>query len=158
MNLDELKKEIEERDAWKKAHPIKAFFKDLPWKFYRAWSNHISMYPKEIKWFIQRGKRGYADCDVWSIDWYLDSWLPEAIRDLKGGMGFPSDLYDNKKEDDECWKWQVIFEDIAKGFEASRKIKNHDFDLNSKTEYKELERVMKKGLNLFVKYYGNLWD
>lgn len=123
MNLDELKKEMEERAAWEKANPVKAFFKDLPWKFYRAWSNHISMYPKEIKWFIQRGKRGYADCDVWSIDWYLDSWLPEAVRELKGGFGCPGDLYDGTKKDNECWKWQEILEDIAKGFEASRKIR-----------------------------------
>jgi len=26
---------------------------------------------KEIKWFWQRGKRGWADCDVWGFQDYL---------------------------------------------------------------------------------------
>ena len=46
-----------------------------------------------VKWFIQRGWRGYADCDVWSIDWYLCGWLPGALRQLANNVhGVPGDM------------------------------------------------------------------
>ena len=33
----------------------------------------LSFIPKEIKWFFQRGFRGYSDRDVWNIDeWFLN--------------------------------------------------------------------------------------
>jgi hypothetical protein len=38
---------------------------------------------KSIKYFIQRGKRGYSDEDVWDFDNYLCSIIPPAIRELK---------------------------------------------------------------------------
>jgi hypothetical protein len=35
------------------------------------------------KWFIKRGRRGWADCDASSLDCYLSGWLPAALRHLK---------------------------------------------------------------------------
>ena len=37
----------------------------------------------EVKWFIQRGRRGYSDRDTWSLDQYLASWMPEALERLE---------------------------------------------------------------------------
>lgn len=34
---------------------------------------------KELKWFIQRGRRGWADCDTWSLDNYLAKVISESI-------------------------------------------------------------------------------
>src|SRR5258708_21045784 len=44
----------------------------------------------QAKWFIQRGWRGYADCDVWGLDSYLAGWMPEALERLqKNKLGYP---------------------------------------------------------------------
>jgi len=34
------------------------------------------------KRYTQRGKRGYADSDLWNLDGYILSWLPEALDQL----------------------------------------------------------------------------
>lgn len=30
----------------------------------------------------QRGRRGWADSDCWSLDWYLSSWMGDALHHL----------------------------------------------------------------------------
>ena len=53
------------------------------------------------------------------------------------------------------------------GFESDNKIMNYDYVVWTKDnkvkkidkkKFKVLEKQMKDGLNLFVKYYQNLWD
>lgn len=138
-----------------------------------------------IKWWYQRAKRGYADCDVWSIDYYLNSFLPRMLRQLKDEThGHPSSVKGFKT-------WQGILEKIALGFEASQRLANSDnWVLNEGSEmifmppkegentgeikftnewtpeqikhFRELDRkdhqIFKHGMELFVKYYMGLWD
>jgi len=52
------------------------------WKFYLD----PMQLAREIKWYWQRARYGYADCDLWSLDMYLASWMPSALRDLKDGL------------------------------------------------------------------------
>lgn len=76
-----------------------------------------------VKYFIQRGKRGYSDQDIWSFDAYLCSIIPSAIRKLENdNHGCLGDLWDSSRKNDECWKWKEILEEIAQGFEAGRTI------------------------------------
>ena len=51
--------------------------------------------------------------------------------------------------------WENILYDIEKGFEAHRNLIGYGEEPGA-TE--ENEKVMQKGLNLFAKYYGHLWD
>ena len=45
-------------------------------KFYSI-INFFKYLPREVKWFWQRGKRGYSDRDVWNMDdWFLDIIVP----------------------------------------------------------------------------------
>ena len=37
---------------------------------------------REIKYRWQRGKRGFADCDVWNIDMYLGKLVPNMLDEL----------------------------------------------------------------------------
>lgn len=37
---------------------------------------------RQVRWFWQRGRRGYSDLDAVSLDAYLCSWLPDAIRQI----------------------------------------------------------------------------
>lgn len=125
----------------------------------------------ETKWFIQRGRRGWADCDTWSLDDYLDGWMPAALRylrDHKHGVpmsAFPNDAQYIKADGnhtDEAFavaeaRWDAILNEIIAGFEASRRAQDglyekelgayplHRPDAISKTDWKALtdERFQK---------------
>lgn len=38
---------------------------------------------RAIKWFIQRGRRGWADCDTWDLDTYLARVIAESVDRLR---------------------------------------------------------------------------
>ncbi len=108
---------------------------------------------REVKWFIQRGRRGYADFDLWSLDWYLADWMPKALRQLKKNHnGYPG--IEGANSDAE---WKAILEKMARGFEAINKQSDLLYGPSTKT-YKKLQKTIDEGLGLFVKWYGSLWD
>lgn len=128
---------------------------------------------KEIKWFVQRGRRGYSDADTWDFDSYLNNMIPCALRRLKNKhMGCPSEFYDASKLNDECHKWSAALEKMARGFESAEFIKNARYhkwvDAKDKPGFKTLEtdldalnnakKDMEIGLALFAENYLNLWD
>jgi hypothetical protein len=132
---------------------IKYFWEDyIYYPCFRMWYN-ISDIPSEIKYFIQRGMRGYSDRDTWSIDYYLSSWMPGALKQMiKYGNSYPGHGEANTPK-----KWKEIVKKIIVGFEASKKIA--DFDFNSKNnEIKRLQTTQIKGLKLFIKWFDALWD
>lgn len=48
--------------------------------------------------FIQRGKRGWSDEDVWSFDFYINRVAGEGLRELaKNTHGYPADFKDMKE-------------------------------------------------------------
>ena len=117
-----------------------------------------------IKWFIQRGSRGYADCDVWSLDWYLTSFMPQALRDLKKQLhGTPvidtgRILDSNDYNDIEALtieEWSATLERLAQTFEAARKVQDLDYPYN---EIEAAQERVKKGLDMFNEYFFSLWD
>jgi len=122
----------------------------------------------QLKWFFQRAWRGYGDNDSWSLDDYLNSWLPQAIRSLKSGSGYPVDVYLTLYPNEDWMNmdpihstlahahWHEILESMAQGFEAAAKISAFEFD--GATELDTLQRQMHEGLRLFSQYYQNLWD
>jgi hypothetical protein len=118
-------------------HNRRSRWVDLYYVFYRffkysSWSSPRRAY-REVKWFIQRGRRGWADCDVWSLDDYLNSWLPDAVRKLKkDSQGVPGVLVEAEDCDETgstseegmaraVERWDTILEKIALGFEADRR-------------------------------------
>lgn len=101
----------------------------------------------KIKWFIQRGTRGYADCDVWDLDSYICTWLPKALRQLRDtGCGYPME--------ETAKKWKDILTQMADGFEAH----NLSLELPDNKEFKKQNTKLKNGLKLFTKYFNCLWD
>jgi hypothetical protein len=126
---------------------------------------------ENIKYFIQRGRRGWSDEDAWDIDHYLARIIPPMVRRIgKDGMGCPEEFFDNTCKNDECHKWKEILEEIAQGFEAAEQIKNLSFgfrwekengiyDMKVKEEkQKQLAAKFDRGMELFSKYFLNLWD
>lgn len=140
---------------------------------YRYVITHFWIIPVEIsrhlKWFVQRGYRGYSDRDNWSIDYYLNSWLPAALRNLKNSHGYPVDMlpiqYQMSGEDipkEICEaahaNWRNILENIAKGFEANKKLSELDYNYDDKNEEAQLRDRSELGFYLFKTYFNNLWD
>jgi hypothetical protein len=105
---------------------------------------------KQIKYFIQRGKRGYSDRDLWDFSHYLAEMIPKALRQLKKyQVGYPVML--TEKE------WDIILEKIITGFEAI--IAMDDLTIKNYWEkYPKLKKTSDEGLELFIKYFGDLWD
>ena len=96
------------------------WYEEIYYWFYRR-CYRVWMIPTEIKWFIQRGKRGYADCDIWSLDGYLSEWLPTALKQLsKEVNACPKELWDKANKKNQCWKWPKIIKEIADGFQAAQ--------------------------------------
>ncbi len=108
------------------------------WAVYRFFKWHKIFHPvqmyDEVRWFIQRGRRGWADCDTWSLDDYLDGWMPDALRYLKEhkhgvpmGMfeGLPTNehgYHDNEYFNVAEERWNEVMDKMVAAFEANRRI------------------------------------
>ena len=125
-----------------------SFLEDL-WYSFLGKVRWIRNIPREMKWFFQRGLRGWSDYDVWDLDSYLNDWVPKAVKHLKSiSHSHPVNLTPEE--------WDKILMKIAEGFEANQKWKELDF--KNITEAKKLEATFKRGMKLFTKYYNDLWD
>ena len=123
-----------------------SFYESLDKVLHPSMLEKVKDFFREIKWFIQRGKRGYADCDVWDFDSYLSRVIANGVRELKDGTGYPADL--------SVRKWNTTLEKIAVGFEAQVKLP----DFPTREDEKKLLVKAKIGMELFQKYFKSLWD
>lgn len=126
----------------------------------------------KIKWFIQRGIQGYADCDTWGLDEYFSQLIARAIRhQIKISHGYPSSLKSHKK-------WVKILTEIAEGFEEYKEFQSAHYvwkeiprDEQKNAQLKGAKRLevdqerinrahkkVQKALTLFKRYFYNLWD
>jgi len=131
---------------------------------YRA-VKKVTGLPRKLKWFIQRGKRGYADCDCWDIHSYLVDITPKMLKQLKKyNMGVPTDMFPNGAETDSDGNWTDVESD--KAFDKWNKILDammaafplmvKEFD-DWETLTKEEVKIKNKGLALFKRYFYSLW-
>jgi hypothetical protein len=113
---------------------------------------------RQVRWGIQRWRRGYSDCDVWSLDHYFASVIPPAFRQLRSELhGVPGHMIAKHGGDADAAEaeWREILEKIAAGFEAWLTI----FDTYPRGEENEaLQRQFDEGARLFVEHYGAFWD
>lgn len=137
---------------------------------------------REIKFFFQRGIKGYCDKDLWSIDyWFIKTIIPmlEEFNEIKHGvpidmeeeewtMEIKNMIYCFKESTDEyCSEKNEYEEDfhnlIWRDYAMPNKYKDEE-ELRQKwidREYeidKYKEKMRNKGFELFSKYYDNLWD
>ena len=123
---------------------------------------------RDIKHFIQRGRRGWADCDVWNFDDYLCDIIIAGIERLqKDQLGCPSDFWDESAKNDECHRWIECLEEMKQGFMAVKE--QDEIHYSFKTDKNgeriidlkridQLEKKMERGLSLFAKHFRALWD
>lgn len=106
-----------------------------------------------VRWFWQRGRRGYSLKDTWNLDWYLLSWLPEALEDLADGAhGYPS--YPGEPEPTK-WTFDTWTDHLRDLACRLRKVRE-EMDNVTETEqtYEEFEKVWAELGEVFF----NLWD
>lgn len=139
-----------------------------PWKIF-YWGYRYSY------WFFQRGRRGWADCDAWGMDYYLsriiDEMLEAQYKDPQGTPmsvfeegdiapdGNPTDVASKMRHE----QWKAILYKIQTGFKAHLRLCDLDFwDSNDHTgslvRQHALQRQEAEGLALFTKYFGSLWN
>ena len=169
-----LKKEIIRLKNWEKNHPILTKFKRLRWWLRYIIKNKLEDIPLNIKSFIQRGKRGWSNRDVWGLDYYLANTITKTIYNLKENTcGFPIGLTEGK--------WVDILNTIKDTFYYAKEISNGQLYLirserKRKHWQKHLDKINKKhncydrcmtdkeikaydaGWELFKKYFFSLWD
>lgn len=135
---------------------------DLYFPICRMWYKLEGIYD-EIKWFFQRGKRGYSECDIWGLNDYLVDILIPTLTWLRDNHhGCPPDLWDNDAiEEDPCHKWKKILDEMVKGFKAYKEMDaifcNEDFDI-AKKKLPQLEKKFRKTMRLFNKWFFHLAD
>lgn len=89
-------KRWEEQEKQEKAERA-TFFGKIKWFFYdvkcwirRTWTWFCDI-PRETKWFIQRGRRGWSDRDVWCMHCHLTEiivGMTEHLRKHGSGYGY----------------------------------------------------------------------
>jgi len=161
------------------------------WNFfyYPTWRvfDKIRYFPKEVKWFYQRGKRGWSDCDSWNIHAHLAEIIPPMLKQMKKNLhGHPVAMYEDTSkyeytEEEEKVageRWNAVLDTIIKAFEIENGISNGDIlDLGPRPTKKQKEfgnehskkfdlklltkedrELRKEGWKNFQKYFHNLWD
>jgi hypothetical protein len=141
------------------------------WRFF----NHIRYIHKYIKWFLQRLIRGYSDCDLWNLDSHLSDIIAKRLKSFKkinvnSHPGFIKDLdewhqnidkmiwaFENYNKDDYCF----TFHDEMKFDEPNENGCIKVLDTGCKCDKEKLKNHWEKtqeGIELFSKYFSDLWD
>lgn len=112
-----------------------------------------------IKSFYQRGKRGYADCDVWNLDMYLVKVMSGAINRLAE----TTHSYPNGYEEYEDWIKDL--KDIAELITKLNVDDNIHWDLEGSQLRKAYDEAMEEHdlaaevvFDWMKEHFNNLWD
>lgn len=173
---DDFMKEMKKREEWRADNPFKAWLSDIPSyprKLWRYYSDACDWFV----YFIQRGFRGYADIDLWNWSYYNSKLQLKALKHLqKIAHGYPSNMTKGKHWRYQEAEWNIILDKIINAFELLEKEMNGDYfnfgKKCSEQKRKELEKkypdwkimtekelqAIEEGLQLYIKYYRNLWD
>jgi len=109
---------------------------------------------RKIRNFIQRGIRGWANEDTWDFDICLAEIISEGITYLKKYQhGIPIDLAEKYDDETALIKRDERLDKMIRAF------KLHLIWVNEGRILTEIEKKeYQEGLELFIKYMGNLWD
>lgn len=120
---------------------------------WRAWRRWLPMwlrrtvYARPVHMFIQRGRRGWSDEDLWGFDHYLAKVIAtgfEALADRTHGWPQGDDF-------PEFEDFQRFLRQIAADLDAWR---TDDFSVRSDTNH--VEAV--KALHRLAEHWGTYWD
>ena len=166
-----------------KEHPFRVFFRNIWGSIEKAWEAPFEWYIN-TKHFIQRGKRGYADCDYWNLDYYIAEVMAPMLKQLKESpmRGIPNNLlvkhglndeteWNEKAESLAVEEYNKIFDDMIWTFQTcidvgndgkmlyiESKNEDEEFIKNYNMLTKEEMDRLKQGFDYFRDYFFDLWD
>ena len=162
MKFKTIREMAEYYEDYNERHPIQNFFLTIKYKIIGLIELPGDFY-REVKYFIQRGRRGFSDRDTWDFDYYLSDVIVGGITQLENNFsGVPNDLSEEE--------WRKILSQIKLTFQVSKYISEGDWIYTTSKDRKKYEKygfhVMsneeceeyRKGWRLLNKYYFNLWD
>ena len=127
--------------------------------------------PSEVKWFYQRGSRGWSDRSAWSIDsWLVDNLIPMLERLKNNKHGTPMSMFRKKdgvdkdgNSTDEAHRlaeqrWDNVLNEIIYGLKCAKKIEDSDYDYEDKELTKRLTKSSQRSFELIGKHLFSLWD
>lgn len=120
----------------------------------------IKYHLRRIKWFWQRGRRGYSDSDVWGLFTYLLEILVPALEDLnKIKHGCPN--IESEDIDTAFKRWGEELQVMIDGFKAAQEAGELGLEDSLDDYYKKYDELMAKfdkGMEMFHKRFFHLWD
>lgn len=141
------------------------------WKYYIK--DRIREIPKVVRAMYQRATRGWADCDVWNIDSWFLTVVPDMLRKLsKDRCGYPIAL-EHLGDDLGPKVWRQILDQMADDFEALERqeelwfrdgglydTSNRGLEQSRQCYLDEMEatRIVSRGLFEFYVWFFSLWD
>ena len=171
-SVDKLIKDVEANYSWWDKFILSPKMNWLRYLIYNLSDVPRDCYNK-VKWFIQRGKRGYSDRDCWDLDNYLSRVIYKSVIDLKNNK---NSYLDENLSLEEC---DAILDKIIYAFHTAELISNghYWYMSTSKTNFREYSDVKKhlkdsniiimsyadckryeEGWKLFQKYFNSLWN
>lgn len=150
------------------------------WKWtLENWFYHNPRYLfKWVKWFFQRGSRGWADCDWWNMNSYLIKVTIPMLKKLKEGHSYP--YVEGAKDENE---WCERLDEMIEAFEAAQRVIEDEYTIddvnwweafsNPTPKLKEDvsiaiqksikmskadQKIFEKKIKVFVKWFYQLWD
>jgi len=118
---------------------------------------------RELKWYHQRGIRGYSDRDVWGFDYYLSDVIIGGLKKLKKdkqgcpcldgfGTDSPQDQTDDQFESMQK-EWDRRLDCIIFTFEITKQIQDNDLIVphNDNNDYYFTDDELKKQLDFCEK-------
>ena len=131
----------------------------------------IEEFPSKVKWFYQRGSRGWSDRSAWSIDtWLVDNLIPMLERLERNKHGTPLSMFRKKdgvdkdgNSTDEAnilaeQRWNNVLNEIIYGLKCAKKIEDLDYDYEDKELTKRLTKSSQRSFELIGKHLFSLWD
>jgi hypothetical protein len=101
------------------------------------WKHHFNpmTYIRAIKYFCQRGWRGYADCDSWDADGYFEIVMigvlthlrettpgyPASLAEYGPGEDVPEGVVDSGMD-----RWKAVLTEIIDGLNAAQELRKED--------------------------------
>jgi len=117
---------------------------------------------KALRRFIQRGRRGYADEDLWDFDSYLSEMMIDALTRFKDVCSYPGEFALPGRESESGREmWSAILDRMIDGFQANLDM-NDNFPPDNWTEswdswYEPMQTRWEVGMKLLTRYFRSLW-
>lgn len=139
----------------------------------RNWYENLRYFIKWIKWFFQRGSRGFADCDWWDMHSYLVHIIVPMLKEIKEkGIGYPGYGEASTPE-----QWNASLDEMIEAFEAAGRVIDDEYykevsgdsvEAINNASRKEVrkwfklskadQKLFQKKIKIFTKYFFSLWD